>query len=240
MDETSAGPSLSRSQKAIAAALNSRWEEALRINQQILREVSQDVDALNRLARAYFELGKVLLAKKYYNLALKFDPYNPIAQKNLKIIKAFKKPDGLKKTTIPSMVSPSLFLQEPGKTKVVALSKVAEPAKLSQIYCGMPVMLLIKQRGITAADGEGDYLGVLPDDLAHNLIRLVRGGNKYSAYVKSVRVNGVSLIIREVKRSGRFKNQPSFLDFSAFSPIGDQSFSVNLKSEDVPISEEEE
>lgn len=240
MDESSAGSSLSRSQKAIKAALNSHWEEALRINRQILRETSQDVDALNRLARAYFELGKVPLAKKYYNLALKFDPYNPIAQKNLKIIKAAKKPDGIKKTKIPSIVSPFLFLQEPGKTKVVALLKVAEPAKLSQIYCGMPVNLLIKQRGVTATDEEGNYLGVLPDDLAHNLIRLVKGGNKYSAYVKSVRVNGVSLMIREVKRSGRFKNQPSFLDFSTISASGDQSFSVNFTSEDAPIFEEEE
>lgn len=224
--------------KAIDAALNSRWEEALHINQQILKENKQNVDALNRLGRAYFELGNITFSKKYYNLALKYDPYNPIAQKNLKIIKAFKgKPNG-KNSQAPSFISPSLFLQEPGKTKIVALLKVAEPAKLSQVYCGMPIILLIKQRGVSATDQEGGYLGVLPDDLAHTLVRLIKGGNKFSACVKSVRVNGISIMIREEKRSERFHNQPSFIDFQTFT--GDQSFAINFKKEETPIFEEEE
>lgn len=225
--------------KAIDAALNCRWEEALHINQQILKESSQNVDALNRLARAYFELGNLNSAKKYYNLALNYDPYNPIAQKNLKIIKAFKgSPNNKHTLQPPALISPSLFLQEPGKTKIVALLKVAEPAKLSQIYCGMPVILLIKQRGISATDQDSGYLGVLPDDLAHTLVRLIKGGNKFSAFVKSVRVNGVSIMIREEKRSQRFHNQPSFLDSPTFP--GDQSFVNNLKNEETPIFEEEE
>lgn len=224
--------------KAIDAALNGRFEEALQLNQQILKNDKQNVDALNRLARAYFELGNLKLSNKYYNLALKYDPYNPIAQKNLKIIKAFKgKPNG-KNSQTPAFVSPSLFLQEPGKTKIVALLKVAEPAKLSQIYCGMQVILLIKQRGISATDQEGGYLGVLPDDLAHTLVRLIKGGNKFSACVKSVRVNGISIMIREEKRSERFHNQPSFVDFQTFT--GDQSFAINFKKEETPIFEEEE
>ena len=225
--------------KAIDAALNSRWEEAIILNQQILKENKQNVDALNRLARAYFELGNITSAKKYYNLALKYDPYNPIAQKNLKIIKAFKgRPNEKSKLQSPLLVSPSMFLQEPGKTKVVSLLKVAEPAKLSQVYCGMQVLLLIKQRGISATDQDNGYLGVLPDDLAHSLIRLIKGGNKFSACVKSVRVNGVSIMIREEKRSERFHNQPSFIDFSASTR--DQSFVVNFKKEETPIFEEEE
>ncbi|MBI2017976.1 tetratricopeptide repeat protein [Candidatus Daviesbacteria bacterium] len=225
--------------KAIDAALNSRWEEALLLNQQILKENKQNVDALNRLARAYFELGDLIKSKKYYNLALKYDPYNPIAQKNLKIIKAFKGiPNGRNNLRPSPLISPSMFLQEPGKTKIVALLKVAEPAKLSQIYCGMSVLFSIKQRGISVTDTGNSYLGVLPDDLAHNLIRLIKGGNKFSALVKSVRVNGVSIMIREEKRSQRFRNQPSFLDFPVYT--GDQNFSVNLKNEETPIFEEEE
>lgn len=201
---------------AIEAALDSRWEQALKINKQIIKLDPQNVDTLNRQARCYMELGKTNLAKKYYLEALKFDPYNPIALKNLKIIRAFSKAfkdngdqricDGQVK------VAPELFLQEPGKTKVVTLLKVAEPKILSQTFCGMPVIMVVKNKKIIVSDQNGDYLGVLPDDICHHLIRLVKGGNKYNIIIKSIKVNGLSVLIRETFRSKRFKNQPSFLD----------------------------
>ncbi|MBI4038159.1 tetratricopeptide repeat protein [Candidatus Daviesbacteria bacterium] len=203
--------------QAIEAALDSRWKEALKLNSQIIKSDAENVDALNRLARAYFELGNLNLAKKYYQKVLKFDPYNPIAQKNLKIIQSFKKGQvNFKKSppqTLNNKISPNLFLHEPGKTKVVTLLKVAEPQRLSETYCGMPVLLQLKQRGITVVSQDNKYLGVLPDDISYQLLRLIKGGNKYESFVKSVKVNGLSIIIREVFRSRKFKNQPSFLDW---------------------------
>lgn len=203
-------------EQAIDAALNSNWDMALKINKQIIKVDPQNIDALNRQARAYMELGKGNLAKKYYSEALKFDPYNPIAIKNLKIIKSFK-PNGLEH--IPtingySRLSPSLFLQEPGKTKIVSLLKVAEPQKLSQAFCGMRVEMVIKNRKITIADLNGNYMGVLPDDTSHLMLRLLKGGNKYDLFIKSIKVNGLSILIKETYRSKRFKNQSSFLDNS--------------------------
>ena len=200
--------------KAIDAALSSRWEEALKLNKRIIRQDPQNIDALNRQAHVYMELGKANLAKKYYSLVLKFDPYNPIALKNLKIMKSFRSnrqdfvPNGQNK------LSPSLFLQEPGKSKTVNLLKVAEPQKLSQAFCGMKVEMVIKNRKITIVDGHGNYLGVLPDDINHRLLRLLKGGNKYELFIQSVRVNSLSIIIKETFRSRRFKNQPSFLEYS--------------------------
>lgn len=206
------------SQQAIDAALDSRWEEALKINKSITKVDPLNIDALNRQARAYMELGKPNLAKKYYSEALKVDPYNPIAQKNLKIMKSFK----AKGQNIPSYgmtkFSASLFLQEPGKTKMVNLLKVAEPQKLSHAFCGMKVDMIIKNRKITVVDSNGNYLGVLPDDISHNLTRLYRGGNKYELFIKSVRVNSLSILIKETFRSKRFKNQPSFLEHSQIGP----------------------
>ena len=61
-------------------------------------------------------------------------------------------------------------------------------------------------------DNAGGYLGVLPDDLSHHLLRLIHGGSKYQAYIKTIKINSLSIIIQEVYRSSRFKNQPSFLD----------------------------
>lgn len=201
-------------QLAIDSALESRWEEALQINKKIIKKDPQNIDALNRQAWAYMELGRPTLAKKYYSQVLKIDPYNPIAQKNLKIMKSFK-PNGQTPGSCGiTRFSPSLFLQEPGKTKMVNLLKVAEPQKLSYAVCGMKVEMAIKNRKITIVDLNGNYLGVLPDDISHHLTRLSKGGNKYELFIKSVRVNSLSIIIKETFRSKRFKNQPSFLEHS--------------------------
>lgn len=198
--------------QAIEAALDCRWEEALKINKKIINLDPRNIDALNRQAKAYMELGKCNLAKKYYSETLKYDPYNPIALKNLKIIKSYK-PNGQNHYANQGRLSPSLFLQEPGKTKMVNLLKVAEPQKLSSTFCGMKVGMIVKNRKITIVDLNGNYLGVLPDDINHRMLRLSKGGNKYDLFVKSIRVNSLSIIIKETFRSKRFKNQPSFLEY---------------------------
>lgn len=200
---------------AIDAALDSRWAEALKLNKQIIKVDPQNVDALNRQARVHMEMGKFNLAKKYYSEALRIDPYNPIAIKNLKIIKSFKGngESGLVHNGI-SKLSASLFLQEPGKTKIVNLLKVAEPQKLSKAFCGMKVEAIIKNRKITITDEFGNYLGVMPDDINYHLLKLLKGGNKYDLFIKAIKVNGLAVIIKETYRSKKFKNQPSFLENS--------------------------
>lgn len=225
--------------QAIAVALEGRWEDALKLNKKIIRLDPQNVDALARLARAYMELGRFNLAKKYYSEALKYDPYNPIASKNLKIIKTFKSNGQPKTVNGHGKLSSSLFLQEPGKSKIVSLLKVAEPQKLSQIYCGMQVAAAVKNRKITIVDGEGLYLGVLPDDICHHLMRLLKGGNKYEFFIKSVRVNSLALLIRETFRSKRFKNQPSFLESSSL-PHLEMITTIDDEAEDEDGEENEE
>lgn len=211
MDISSEPSNLSR--QAIDAALSLKWEEALKINKKIIKSDPCNVDALNRQAKAYIELGRYQLAKKYYCQVLKFDPYNPIALKNLKIIKSFKSNGQNFVDYGISRLSPSLFLQEPGKTKVVNLLKLTEPQKLSHAFCGMKVKMVVKNRKITIVDLCENYLGVLPDDLSHLLFKLLKGGNKYELFIKSVRVNSLSIIIKETFRSKRFKNQSSFLEY---------------------------
>ncbi len=206
--------SLNLSQLAIEAALSSHWDQALKLNKKILKLEPQNVDALARLARANMEMGKSTLAKKYYGEVLKYDPYNPIAIKNLKIIKSFKSNGQENHLNGHEKLSPALFLQEPGKTKVVSLLKVAEPQKLSHIFCGMKVEIVLKNRGITIVDQGGSYLGVLPDDTSFRLIRLLKGGNKYELFIKAIKVNGLAVLIKETYRSKRFKNQASFLENS--------------------------
>lgn len=238
-----ANPSVSSnlSDQAIRAALDCKWADALRINRQILKVDPQNIDALSRMAKAYVELGRSNLAKKYYTEVLNYDPYNPIALKNLKIIKAFKS------NGKPHLngggefrLSASLFLQEPGKTKIVNLLNVCEPQKLSSTFCGMKVEMMVRNRKLIVVDSDGGYLGVLPDDICHLLIRLLKGGNKYSLLVKSIRVNGLSVLIRETFRSKRFKNQPSFLERGAHVPSNEMISSLDGKDDEEQDSEEVE
>ncbi|MBI2040235.1 hypothetical protein HYT18_04115 [Candidatus Microgenomates bacterium] len=226
--------------RAIEAALEYRWQDALKLNKHIIKLDPQNVDALNRQARAYMELGRYNLAKKYYCQVLKADPYNPIAQKNLKIIKAFKTSKIIPHPNGQVKLSPSLFLQEPGKTKVVNLLNVCEPQKISQAYCGMKVDMILKNRKITVVDENGEHLGVLPDDISHHLTRLLRGGNKYELFIKSIRINALSVLIRETLRSKRFKNQPSFLDSSISTSTTDMLTPLESNEESEPEEEEEE
>lgn len=237
-------PSLNMSTLAIDAALDSRWTEALKLNKRIIKLDPQNVDALNRQGRAYMEMGRCNLAKKYYSEVLKLDPYNPIALKNLKIIKAFK-PNGNSNGNGQvfenhTPLSPSLFLQEPGKTKVVNLLKVAEPQKLSLAYCGMKVNMVVKNRKITIIDSNLNYLGVLPDDISHHLLKLIRGGNKYELFVKSIRVNALSVLIKETYRSKRFKNQASFLETSDLAPSTEMFTPLTTSEGEQELAEAEE
>lgn len=217
---------------AIEAALNCDWKQAITLNEQIIKIEPKNIPSLNRLAKALTETGKYPQAKKIYHEVLNLDPYNPIAQKNLKRLGSFKS-NGKKGDIQPKSIqklSAASFLQEPGLTKIVNLIKVTEPQKLSLLYAGITVKLVTKSRGISVSDLDNGYIGVLPDDTAHQLLRLMKGGNKYSALIKAVKLNGVTILIREIFRSRRFKNQPSFLDETNF--VSFSSDHLNIPGEE--------
>lgn len=230
---------------AVDAALNCQWAKALEYNREIQKKDPENIECLNRLAKAYFELGQYLQAKKIYQEVLKLDPYNLIAQKNLKKVSAFKRNSLVKHSPLENhtSISPLLFLEEPGITKVVSLIKVAEPHRLLMLSSGVLVNLIQKNRGVSVTDSGNQYLGVLPDDTAHHLLRLMRGGNKYQALIKSIKQNGLTIIIREVFRAKRFKNQPSFLDNTRIITYSSQNIPFNTdelttESDDTIISNE--
>src|SRR5579883_2835621 len=84
--QTNDGARLRRQQteQAIKAAMQSRWDDAVRLNESII-ELSQgnDSDAFNRLGRALMALGRYGESRQAYTNALRLDPSNQIARKNL-------------------------------------------------------------------------------------------------------------------------------------------------------------
>lgn len=245
MDQSS--PLLPKLQQlAINSALSNNWAQALELNLQILEQEPNNVDTLNRTARAYFELGKLPQAKKYYQQALTADPYNQIAYKFLKKIEMCNKKGVLRPGNAPEQPECperysllDLFIEEPGKTKQVSLLKLAEPQKLSFLCSGEIVKLLPKTRYITVTNQHGEYLGSLPDDISRRLIKFIHGGNKYQALIKNIKNNSLTILIRETYRSSRFKNQPSFQDNNTDSFIySSEHIVVPEESEDTSNSSE--
>ena len=202
------------SQHAIAAATASDWGEAVHINQKILAGQKDNVEALNRLARALICQGKIDDAKKAYTKVLELDPYNIIARKNLERVATtsgtIKNGQALESGGhhVPNLSS--LFLFEPGKTKMASLLNLAPPATLAMLNCGEEVTIVPKNHSVSITTLSGTYLGALADDLAHHIISLTAGGNKYQAYVKSASGKSLVIFIRESYRSAKFSNQPSF------------------------------
>ena len=58
------------SKQAIALAMQGRWREAVAVNKSLIESFPSDVDAYNRLGRAYMELGEYSQAREAYQQAL--------------------------------------------------------------------------------------------------------------------------------------------------------------------------
>lgn len=206
------------SRQAIALALQGKWQQALDVNLQIIDQFGEGTDSLNRISRCYTELGEVEKARKHAEKVVSMDPHNAIAQKCLVRLEVLK--DGSKITAC--VTSANLFLEEPGKTKIVPLVKLAEPSLLLTLACGHEVILEIHKHHIDILSVDQKYLGKLPDDVAHRIIKLSESGNEYKAFVKTSAPKELKVFIRETKRAKEILHITSFptekFQYIAFVP----------------------
>ena len=202
--------------QAIKTALTGDWEKAVSINKSLVKENPQDIDALNRLAFAFSILGRTKDAKTAYQKVLKIDSLNPLALRNLKRIgnsKNIKNTD--KNVSITSsMHVVNMFIEEQGKTKIVELVNIAQPSVINTLRTGQFLSLCVKRLKIFVLESEKQYIGVLPDNIGKRLIKFLKAGNQYEAYVKSAYDHHIIIFIKEIKRIARFKDQPSFISIS--------------------------
>lgn len=193
--------------RAIAAALANDWASALSANLEILKDEKQDVDALNRAAKAYLQMGDIKNAVACSEEVIAIDPLNPIAERCL--VKCSALGAG---GAIPSAsFSPNnIFLEVPGKTKIVSLVNLCETVSLARLNAGEVVQMIPKMHKVTVATTDEAYIGRLPDDLAIRIIYFYRNGNEYEACIKSVSEAEVKVFIKETKRSETLAHLPSF------------------------------
>ncbi len=185
------------SQEAISLAMQSRWQEAVTVNQSIIELLPTDIDAYNRLGRAFMELGEFAKAKEAYTRTLELDSYNSIAQKNLQRLSLL--PDAQVKVKEKRReVSPDLFIGEMGKAGVVNLQSLAPRELLARMAAGNQVHLKVKGRQLVVENDQGEYLGLVEPPHGFRLARMIEGGNKYTAAIVSINNDSARVIIREV------------------------------------------
>lgn len=213
---------ISLAQKAINAALQGNWEQAVKINLEILNLVPNDIDSLNRLAKAYAETGQIENAKKTAQKVLKIDPVNTIATRSFDKWQSIK--DGV--ITPKNIASSESFLEDPGKTKIVPLINPGEDQVLASLDSGDTVKLAIHPHSVAIVTQDNKNVGKLPDDLAARLKNLIKSGSKYEVIIKSVNAKEVTVFIR----SDTFSFPTEKIEYVSFTP-------PELVHKDIPFME---
>ncbi len=186
-----------RIQEAIKMATENRWQEAIAANQGIIEVFPADVDAYNRLGRAYMELGDYKKAKDAYSKALELSPSNIIARKNLDRLALLK---GVKVASVKrEKAKPSDFIADVGKYGIVNLLEPAPQPILLKLAPGEKVFLDTRNQDTVVKNDRGEYLGVIEPEHGLRLAKLLNGGNKYIAAIVSLDHDHsrVKVIIRE-------------------------------------------
>ncbi len=198
-----------RSKQAIALALQGQWREAVVVNKSLIESFPNDVDAYNRLGRAFMELGEYSQAKEAYSRAIELDPYNNIARKNLHRL-AYLGEAVISSQGDSDKAEPLQFIEEIGKAGIVNLYRLAPRGTLVKMGAGDKVNLRIAGASLIVENGRGEYLGQVEPRHGQRLIKLMQGGNKYTAAIVSSAEDGVTVIIREVYQAPSQAGQLSF------------------------------
>jgi hypothetical protein len=190
------------SEQAIQLALESKWEEAAALNRTILATHPSDVEAWNRLGKSLLELGRLREARDAYGNSVQLDPVNTIAKRNLERLSTLVDSgdaDDFQRPGVVAKASQDLFIEEIGKTGVTVLRDVAKET-VARLTAGDEVYLKPGEELISVEDATGEAIGALEPKLALRLLRMIDGGNKYAAGVKSLGGSDVELIIKEIYR----------------------------------------
>lgn len=196
-------------QRAIDAAVNGDWNHAIKANKEILSENTDNLDAHMRLGFAYFQSNKLSLAKKEFRIVLKLQPKNNIAEEHLEkidILTSKKK----RRHENNFQYDPDLFIEIPSKTRKVHLVNLGKKEDLAGINIGEKVILKEKRRRLEVRTIHDEFIGSLPDDISKRLSYFIKNKSTYTTHIKEINLTDVVVFIREVAKSKRVMQYPSF------------------------------
>lgn len=219
-------------QAAIQAAKDQAWHQAVSINQDILVQEAADLEAMNRLGLAHMQLGQLDEAKHIFQEAIKIDKSNIIANKHLKKLATNQVGNLL-------TFSDSYFIEEPGKTKILELHRLANKQTLSKLSVGQNCKLVIKTHYICIEVEDNTHIGALPEDLSARLTKLIQNGNEYSCQVHSCTEKACKVLIKETKSSEKNANVQSFPVAKAALAGSSQAAEDFILEDEIPIQLED-
>lgn len=192
-------------------ASEGRWREAADVNAELIERSPKDVDAYNRLGKAFFELGRYRSAYEAYQTASTLDPANIIAQRNLSRIEPLKNTESDEYAPERShSIRQGIFIEEVGKTYVDDLVNVADSSVLTELSSGDALSLTVEGEDVFVVDHAGRHVGQLEPRIARRMIDLLEMGNTYEVYVTSSTGQSVRVIIRELKKGPAMGSRLSF------------------------------
>lgn len=192
-------------------ALEGRWRDAIEANLALLEKSPRDVDAYNRLGKAYFELRRYRSAYDAYQMAFQTDPANIISRRNIERLEPLR--DTEEEGEITGSRPPArfgIFIEEAGKTYVDEVIEPAPSAVLMTLSSGEPLDMHIENGQVKLFDDTGQYIGMLEPRVSRRLIQLMEIGNEYAVYVTANAGDSVRVIIREMVRGPEMGNRLSF------------------------------
>jgi tetratricopeptide (TPR) repeat protein len=197
-------------EEAIAAALESRWAEAVAVNDALIDRHGPDDETYNRLGKAKSELGDLQEALGAYESSLKLNPLNLIAQKQVRRIGALLEAQA-RPAAAAGAIDVDLFTEEPGKSGRTTLSPPRGGAAVGvSIAPGDAVELIAAGTQLLAETSRGVALGAVESKLSHRLRPLMETGNRYSAAVARVEDERIELIVREIFQAPENSRKSSF------------------------------
>jgi hypothetical protein len=199
-------------ERAINLAMSGNWSEAVEVNRRLVEEIEPDVEAWNRLGKAYGQLGRIADARAAYGATLKIDPSNTIAQRNLQRLASIKDEAVPTGSTDGQRADPAFFIEETGKTVATSIFSDAPKEALARVAAGD--MLDMRREGdvIAVTTRNGERLGVLEGKLSARLIELQAGGNEYAVATVAVHPDRRELrvLVRELRQSPQLAGRVSF------------------------------
>ncbi len=207
--------------EALRLAVAGDWKGAAAANAAILEDFPGEVEAANRLGKAWTELGRPKKAIEAYQRALEIDAFNSIARKNLdrleqasaaatpKAAKTKKKKAGKQKTAASERSGTALVASA---TAAEFRLQQANPVEISKLEPGDAAELQANPRGVAILSEEGAILGYVEPKAGLRLKRMIEGGNRYDVTIRTVDADGNAVVfIRETHRDASLVGQASFL-----------------------------
>ena len=200
-------------EEARRAAFEGAWEQAVTLNQQIIGQFERDAEAFNRLGRAYISLGNLEEAKEAYTKALRADPANLIARRNLQRLEILRAQGGKPAATVTRpgpMPRTSAFLEEVGRTWVDELVNPGDLQVLADISPGEQLQLSPEEDRLVVRRANGDHLGEIEPKTGRRVLELMESGNRYEVIALGLAGQTLRFILREIHRDSSLSTTVSF------------------------------